>query len=241
MSYQLALAMPTRLRTLLAAFTVTLLCWTSIAASAAQANTAAPAPHEVLQNMADAMLSALKSDQTKIKQDPTHLHGLMERILVPNVDFISGSKWVLGKYWRQASRAQKIEFIREFRTLLVRFYSSALSEYLSGDHAVIPDNLLTFHPARQGPEATEVTVRSEVHPPSGKVVPVHYHMHRTSKGWKVYDVTVQGVSMVTTYKTSFATEIRTNGIDGLIQSLKDRNDKLLADARAAKTAQSASN
>lgn len=237
MNHPYAFATPTRLRTLLSAVAFALMCL----AGTAQAKTATPAPHEVLEKMAEQMLGALRADQAKIKQDPTHLHGLMERILVPNVDFISGSKWVLGKYWRQASKAQKIEFIREFRTLLVRFYSSALSEYISRDDAVIPDKLLTFHPARQGPDATEVTVRSEVHPPNGKVVPVHYHMHRTSKGWKVYDVTVQGVSMVTTYKTSFTTEIRANGIDGLIQSLKDRNDKLLADARAARETRSKSN
>ena len=187
---------------------------------------AEPAPPDtVLQTASREMITAINANHEKIKTDPTVLNGLVEDILMPHIDFIAASQWVLGKHWRRASKEQKLEFIRQFRTLLLRFYSTALSEYLSTN--TVSEDMFVFLPLRGDTTNNMVTVNSEIHAPSGSIIPVKYSMHLTKKGWKVYDVSIEGVSMVTTYRTSFAAEIKQKGLDGLIASLSERNDKLL--------------
>lgn len=189
-------------------------------------------PKALLEDTAEKMLSALNSNRDKIKGDAKTTEELIEKILLPHIDFITASKWVLGQYWDSASKEQKIEFIKAFRTLLLRFYSSALTEYLNTHDEKLDMSLMTFQEPGKV-EDGQVTVRSEVKPKTGKPVPINYQMLQTSKGWKVYDVSVEGVSVITTYKTSFATEIQQKGLDGLIVSLKERNAKLLAGDNSA--------
>lgn len=177
-------------------------------------------PISLLQTTADSMVDALSQQQAELKKDPLVVNRLVEKILLPHIDLITASKWVLGKHWRRADKQQKLQFIREFRTLLVTFYSAALADFLKTNE--VRKDMIRFQPLR-GEPGNEVTVRSEVVSPSGKSVPVNYHMHQTHKGWKVYDVSVEGISMITTYKTSFANEIKTKGVDGLIASLAAKN------------------
>jgi len=197
----------------------------------ALANTA-DSPRALLVETANKMIDALNANRDRIKGHPQLTEELIEKILLPNIDFITASKYVLGPSWDSASKAQKIEFIKTFRTLLLRFYSSALSEYLNTHEEKLTMALMTF----QDPgkiDSTQVTVRSEVKPKTGKPVPITYQMLKTSRGWKVFDVSVEGVSVITTYKTSFASEIQQKGLDGLIASLKERNAKLLAGDNSA--------
>jgi len=198
-----------------------------------QATLATPdSPKAVLETTASQMLDAINSNRDKIKKNPQLTEDLIEKVLLPHIDFITASKYVLGPNWNNASRAQKIEFIKTFRTLLLRFYSSALSEYLNTHDEKLDMSLMTF----QEPGSTtgnQVTVRSEVKPKDAKPVPIIYQMLKTRHGWKVFDVSVEGVSVITTYKTSFASEVQTKGIDGLIASLKERNAKLLAGDNSA--------
>ena len=182
-------------------------------------------PDTVLETASREMISAINARHEQIQSDPTIVNGLVEEILMPHIDFITASKWVLGKYWRSASKEQKLEFIRQFRTLLLRFYSTALSEYLTTN--TVAEDMFVFLPLRSDATSQQVTVNSEIHATSGNIIPVKYSMHLTDKGWKVYDVSIEGVSMVTTYRTSFATEIKQKGLDGLIASLAERNDKLV--------------
>ena len=189
-------------------------------------------PKTMLEDTANQMIDALNNSRDKIKKDPKLTEEIIEKILLPHVDFITASKWVLGQYWDTASKAQKIEFIKTFRTLLLRFYSSALTEYLNSHDEKLDMSLMTF----QDPGAinsTEVTVRSEVKPKTGKPVPISYQLHQTKRGWQVFDVSVEGVSVITTYKTSFASEIQQKGLDDFIASLKERNEKLLAGDNSA--------
>ncbi len=186
-----------------------------------------PSPNALLEETVDKMFTALNKERKSIKADPTHTQKIVEELLLPNIDIITSSKWVLGKYWDDASKEQKLRFIREFRTMLLRFYSSALSEYLNSHDENLEKSIIKFTPTSEG-DQKEVIVRSEVTPKNSKPVPVLYHMHLTEKGWKVFDVSVEGVSVITTYKTSFANDIQQNGIDGLIASLVERNQKLLA-------------
>lgn len=181
-------------------------------------------PNTVLETATRQMITAINANHEKIKADPSVVNDLVEEILMPHIDFISSSKWVLGKHWRRATKEQKLEFIRQFRSLLLRFYSAALAEYLTTN--TVSEDMFVFLPLRADANSKQVTVHSEIHPPSGTIIPIKYSMHLTKKGWKVYDVSIEGVSMVTTYRTSFATEIKQKGLDGLIASLAERNDKL---------------
>ena len=182
------------------------------------------APNTVLDMATRQMITAINANQEKIKADPSVVNGLVEDILMPHIDFIASSKWVLGKHWRRASKDQKLEFIRQFRALLLRFYSVALAEYLTTN--TVSEDMFVFLPLRGDTSTKRVTVHSEIHAPSGSIIPIKYSMHLTKKGWKVYDVSIEGVSMVTTYRTSFASEIKQKGLDGLIASLAERNTKL---------------
>lgn len=189
-------------------------------------------PKTMLEDTASQMFDALNNSRDKIKKDPKLTEEIIEKILLPHVDIITASKWVLGQYWDTASKEQKIEFIKTFRTLLLRFYSSALTEYLNSHDEKLDMSMMTF----QDPgtvNSTEVTVRSEVRPKTGKPVPVTYQLHLTNRGWQVFDVSMEGVSVITTYKTSFASEIQQNGLDAFIVSLKERNEKLLAGDNSA--------
>ena len=190
--------------------------------SPAQAENAPP--DSVLELASRQMITAINANHEKIKTDPGVVNELVEEILMPHIDFIASSKWVLGKHWRRASKEQKLEFIRQFRTLLLRFYSTALAEYLTTN--TVSEDMFVFLPLRGDLSSKRVIVHSEIHAPSGNIIPVKYNMHLTKKGWKVYDVSVEGVSMVTTYRTSFASEIKQKGLEGLIASLAERNNKL---------------
>ena len=192
-----------------------------------QADVTTP-PDDILKDVADKMITELNSQRVNLKGDPTKVQALVEDILLPSVDVISSSKSVLGKHWRRASKAQKIGFINEFRTLLLRFYSSALAEYLNSNSEPLDIKMIRFHPVHLEKGRKDITVRSTIKPKKGEPVTVNYHMQLTRKGWKVYDVSVEGVSVITTYKTSFASEIRQQGLDSLITSLSERNAKLLA-------------
>jgi phospholipid transport system substrate-binding protein len=192
-------------------------------------------PKKLLEDTAQQMVDAINNNRNKIKADPNITTGLIEDILLPHLDFITASKYVLGNNWDSASREQKIGFIKAFRTLLLRFYSSALTEYLNSHDEKLDSNLMVFFEPGTATNG-QVTVRSQVSPKTGKPVPINYQMHKTRKGWKVFDVSVEGVSVITTYKTSFASEIKQSGIDALIKSLQERNAKLLAgDTSALKT------
>lgn len=199
-------------RTYLIGFTLLLLGMTPVHAQ--------NSPMSLLQTTAHTMVDALSQQKNQLKKDPQVVNRLVEKILLPHIDLISASKWVLGKHWRRADKKQKLQFIREFRTLLVTFYSAALADFLKTND--FNKDMIRFQPLR-GELGEDVTVRSEVISPGGKTIPVNYHMHQTRKGWKVYDVSVEGISMITTYRTSFANEIKTKGVDGLIASLAEKN------------------
>jgi phospholipid transport system substrate-binding protein len=125
------------------------------------------------------------------------------------------SSWVLGRYWRNATPKQRQEFTEQFRTLLVRTYAKSLSSYT--------DNKITYLPFRSSPDQTDVKVRTEVDQPGGFPIPIDYDLYLKGDEWKVFDVTIDGVSLVTNYRTTFANQIRMDGLDKLISSLAERN------------------
>ncbi len=198
--------------------------------SMATANTDAKvqAPDVILKATTLDMLRSINADREALDNAPDKLKLLVEKIILPQIDFIAASKLVLGKYWRRADQKQKIQFIRQFRTVLLRFYSAAIYEYVSNKNEALPEDLFHYFPLNAKPEDSSTTVRAELKSDSGQVIPIHYRMHMTSKGWKIYDVSVEGISIITTYKNNFATELKTKGIDDLIASLEEKNNKQIA-------------
>lgn len=182
-------------------------------------------PDKMLETATQEMIHALQDQSKAIQQDHRVLYSLIENILLPHIDMITSSRMVLGKHWREASKKQKLRFIRAFRTLLVRFYSSALAEYLS-DHKINTD-FITFLHLRESLQQKRLTVHAEVHPPQGEKIAISYRMRHTRKGWKVYDVAVAGISVISTYRTSFASEIRQKGLEKFIGSIEKHNAALL--------------
>ena len=168
----------------------------------------------VIKDTSEKVLNALRVEGELLKKDPAKLYKLIDELILPHFDFEQMSRWVLGRYWRQATPDQRTEFVAQFQALLVRTYSQALVEFR--------DQSVNFLPVRER-SADEVTVRAEIDQGGGPRIPMVYEMSRTDNGWKVYDVSVNGVSLVITYRSSFAQEIKRNGIDGLINRLREKN------------------
>ncbi len=199
----------------------------NIGTAAAVSNSAELAPDQILNNATDELLLVINRDRKKIQESPDYILEVVKKYLIPHVDFVSAARWVLGKHERGASKKEKIQFILEFRTLMIRFYATALREYLVENETEITKDMIRYFPVKLKPDAKEVIVRSEIVPTSGKKVPVHFHMHIKKGKWKVFDVSVDGVSVVTTYRTSFSSQIRKKGLTAVIASLKKRNKSLV--------------
>ena len=132
------------------------------------AKTDSRAPDDILKAATIEMLRSINEHRDEIKQSPDKLRSLVEEIILPHLDFIGASKIVMGKYWRRAETEQKVAFIKQFRLLLLRFYSTALSEYLTGNNKDLPEDLIHYFPIKLNDGETSLTVRAELQPESGK-------------------------------------------------------------------------
>lgn len=172
-------------------------------------------PQDVIQDTSARMLEALRKNRDALRQDSSRIYALVDQIVLPNFDFELMSRWVLGRNWQQATPEQRRRFAAEFRTLLVRTYAKALLEYSDNDIRVLPAANLA--------DNNEATVKTEAQVRNGPPIPINYTMHLNSDGWKIYDVTVDGVSLVTNYRSTFAGQIRSSGLDTVIADLQKRN------------------
>ena len=176
---------------------------------------AAIAPDELVKKTADEVLTAVKSDKDIQSGDQKKIFALAEEKILPYFNFDRVSRMVLGKHWREASKEQQAAFQREFRSLLLRTYASALSKY--------QNQTIEFKPLRMRPNDTNVTVETEILQPGGQPIGVDYALEKSGDSWKVYDIAIEGVSLVTNYRGQFSNEIRQSGIDGLIKKLSEKN------------------
>ena len=157
------------------------------------------------------VLAIVKQDKDLQNGNLSKVYQLVEAKILPNFDFNRMTQLAVGKHWPRATAKQKQELVTEFRNLLVRTYSSSLTAFTN--------QTVEFKPMTIKPDDTDVTVRSQIRQPGGQPIPIDYSMYKTAFGWKVYDVAIDGVSLVTNYRASFSTTIRQNGIDGLIKML----------------------
>ncbi|MFN2308510.1 MAG: phospholipid-binding protein MlaC [Gammaproteobacteria bacterium] len=186
-----------------------------LVAQVAVAVAEAPGPEAVVRQTSERMLAVLRERHAAIQAEPARLYGFVDDIVLPHFDFERMARWVLGKNWRKTTPEQQQRFVVEFRNLLVRTYGTALLEY--------NDQEVYFLPMRMSTDADDVTVRTELRRPAGGGIPINYSMYRRADGWKVYDVTIEGISLVSNYRATFAGEIRSAGIEGLIARLAERN------------------
>lgn len=172
------------------------------------------APDALVKRISGDVMAAVKADPAIQKGDVNRIVALVDSKIMPSVNFSRMTASVVGRFWRQATPTQQKQLQDEFKTLLVRTYSGALGE--------VKDQTVSFKPLRAKPEDTEVVIRSEVRG-RGEPIQLDYRLEKTPEGWKIYDLNVLGVWLVETYKTQFAQEINTKGIDGLIDTLAQRN------------------
>jgi len=173
-------------------------------------------PDKLVRSVADDLLKTLRQDPDLRAGNQTKMSQLIEQKVAPHFDFERMTRLAVGRSWRQATPEQQKALIEQFRALLIRSYGAAFSGY--------QNIVIEVKPLRVQPDEDDVQVHSEIKLPGGAPpVKVDYSMYKASADWKVYDVTVEGVSLVTTYRSTFAEEIRQSGIDGLIKSLEEKN------------------
>ena len=182
-----------------------------------QALAADVAPDVLVKTTTQEVVAILKQDKDIQAGDTQKIYKLVDAKILPNFDFNHMTMLAVGKYWPRATPAQRQSLIQEFRTLLVRTYASSLTAF--------NNQVIEYKPFRMASGAMDVTVETQVKQPGAQPIPIDYSMEKTSFGWKVYDVVIDGVSLVTNYRSSFGTEIRQSGIDGLIRTLANRNQQ----------------
>lgn len=188
---------------------------------------AVPIPQKLMEDTSKKMIAAFQAQTEAIRTDPKIADQLINDNLVPKINFPLMSRWVLGKNWKKATPEQQQKFIAEFQKLVVKFYSKALVQFLSQNN--LTDDIITFTPFRGKLEGKYATVRSQVNPLNGAApVKVNYDLYLSKKTglWQVYDVSVEGISLVTTYRSSFKQIISQKGMDALLDELKDKNSSI---------------
>jgi phospholipid transport system substrate-binding protein len=172
-------------------------------------------PEELVRKVTAEVLEAIQHDKQLQAGDRKKALALAEEKILPLVDFREATRLAVGRAWNSATPDQRDRLTNEFRTLLVRIYSNAIGVYRG--------QTMRVQPVKTAPGATDVSVRNQYVSPGRPPTSVEYAMHKTPEGWKIYDITVEGVSLVLTYRGEFEQVVREGGIDGLIQRLAERN------------------
>ena len=175
-------------------------------------------PDALVRMVTQEVIAIIKQDRDIQAGNQKKTVALVEQKVLPHFDFTRMTALAMGVNWRKATPEQQKALVDQFRILLVRTYSTALSAYRN--------QVIEVKPLRAQPTDADVVVRSEVRQSGAEAVTIDYSMAKTSADWKVYDVTVGGVSLVTTYRDTFANEVRNSGVDGLIKALADKNRQL---------------
>jgi len=176
------------------------------------------APDLLVKQTADEVLTIIKNNKDIQAGNKQQLYDLVEAKILPNFDFDRVCRMVLGKNWRSATPEQQAAFQKEFRSLLLRTYASALSKY--------KDQVIEYKPMRADADAKNVSVKTQILQQGGQPVAVEYSLIKSANGWKVYDIVIESVSLVTNYRSQFSNEIRLNGLDSLNKKLEEKNNSV---------------
>ncbi|GGI53912.1 MlaC/ttg2D family ABC transporter substrate-binding protein [Oxalicibacterium solurbis] len=176
------------------------------------------APDVLVKRISEDVMATAKSDKQIQSGNAQRIQQVVNEKILPHVDFQRMTALATGRYWRSATPEQQAKLTSEFRDLLMYTYSGAISQ--------IRDQKLEYKPLRADPADTEVIVNTQVVQKSAEPIQLSYRLEKTPTGWKIYDVNILGAWLIQSYKGSFASEIGKNGIDGLIKTLSERNQKL---------------
>lgn len=178
------------------------------------------APDVMVKRVSQDMIATIKSDPLIQAGNEARIREVIEVKLIPHFDFTRMTALAMGKNWRAANPEQQKRLSDEFKTLLVRTYSSALTKYR--------DETIDYKALRMSPADTDVTVRTVVMKAGGQPIQMDYSLTKAADGWKVFDVVISGVSLVTNYRDEFNEQMKNGGVDGLIKTLSDRNKGIAA-------------
>lgn len=178
-------------------------------------------PDQLIRNTVDEVIAIIKKDKDIQAGDPKKIVALVDEKVLPHFDFTRMTRLAVGKYWRAATPQQRDVLVTEFRNLLVRTYTKVFTVYRN--------QTVDIKPFRMAAGDTEVTVKTVINKPGSEPVPVDYEMEKIGDDWKVFDISIEGVSMVMSYRGTFASEVESGGIDGLIKTLTAKNAAPAAD------------
>lgn len=181
---------------------------------------AVESPDALVKRTAEDVLAVVKTDKDIQAGNQQKIFALIEEKILPNFNFEKVSRLVLGKNWTKATPEQKAAFQNEFKTLLLHTYSTALSKY--------KNQTIEYKPLRMADTDTTANVKTLILQSAGQPIAVDYSLDKVAGNWKVYDIVIEGVSLVTNYRSQFSQEIRQNGMDSLIKKLADKNNAVAA-------------
>lgn len=180
-------------------------------------------PDVLVKHTAEEVLEIVKKDKDIQAGDQKKIFALAEEKILPHFDFERISQLVLGKYWTRASKNQQEAFEREFRSLMLRTYATALSKYRN--------QTIEYKPLRMQPGDSKAVVKTQILQPGGQPIGLDYTLEKMAEDWKVTDLVIEDVSLVTNYRSQFSNEVRQSGLDGLIQKLADKNKAAVVDKK----------
>lgn len=205
------------IKTILAVFVATFLVVGAAWSQAVQAESI-ESPSVFLERTSNQVIKILQDDHELLQKEPERVYKIVDDYILPHLDDVTMAKLALGKNWKKATREQKLEFVAEFKDLLVRTYSKSLVEF--------KDQQINYFPVMLPEDAHKASVRAEVIQPGGPSIPLAYRVRIKNNAWKVYDIKIDGISLVTSYRGTFTQEVRKSGIDGLLKYMRDKNNKL---------------
>ncbi len=173
-------------------------------------------PDQLIKETSEQVLHALEHNKEEYKDQPEKIFALVNDIILPHLDFRAMSKLALGKNWRKANKEQQERFVAAFKTMLIRTYSKSLTEYAGEEIEFLP-----YRPPAEGKRT--VKVKTLIKQGSGPEIPINYSLRIKNDIWKVYDIKIDGISLVTNYRNTFASDINRVGIEGLIEKLLSKN------------------
>ena len=198
---------------------------TAIATATVPVHAEELAPDALIKNVSNEVLTIVRQDKDIQSGNTQRVIQLVEQKVLPHFNFAHMTQLAVGRDWNKASPEQKKQLVGEFRNLLVRTYSNALTAY--------KNQTIDFKPLKMQPADTDLTVKTQVNQASGRPIKIDYNLEKLADGWKVYDVVIADVSLVTNYRENFAQEVRNGGIDGLVKALASKNKSLEGGAKVA--------
>jgi phospholipid transport system substrate-binding protein len=189
-----------------------LAAWFGMSANVLAVADDATAPDKLVESSAKQLLEDITANREAYRKDPAKLRQAVDKYLLPNFDSEYAARLVLGKNWRTANEQQRKDFVDAFYQSMVSNYGHYLIDFTS--------DRLKILPYMGKPDDTSATIRTEVRKDDGTKVPVNYTLHKTDKGWKAWDVTIEGISYVKSFRTDFGAEIEEKGLDSVIQRLR---------------------